>query len=159
METAAAAKVPALLHIAQWEIGSFNQVENTNFQTPLSTQVRKWTFNFLHLEYDIHSSFVHIHEIQFLCMWQNRDNLRQKSYLENNDWDTCTLILLKTFKRDTVVLDIRGIDIRGFEYSQHPFQYPVAACEPFFTSKIIFADSVFAELSSNTLSAKFDDQL
>ena len=58
METAAAAKVPALLHIAQWEIGSFNQVENTNFQTPLSTQVRKWTFNFLHLEYDIALLFI-----------------------------------------------------------------------------------------------------
>ena len=32
METAAAAKVPALLHIAQWEIGSFNQVGTLIFK-------------------------------------------------------------------------------------------------------------------------------
>ena len=32
VETAAAAKVPALLHIAQWEIGSFNQVETLIFK-------------------------------------------------------------------------------------------------------------------------------
>ena len=62
-------------------------------------------------------------------------------------------------KKDKLVLDIRGIDIRGFEYSRHPFQYPDAAREPYFTSKIIFAVSKFAELSSNTLTAKFDDQL
>ena len=30
-----------------------------------------------------------------------------------------------------LVLDIRGIDIRGFEYWRHPFHYPVAAREPF----------------------------
>ena len=61
--------------------------------------------------------------------------------------------------RIQLVLEIRGIDIRGFEYSRHPFQYPVAAREPFFTSEMIIADSIFAELYSNTLTAKFDDQL
>ena len=58
-----------------------------------------------------------------------------------------------------MVIDIRGIDIRGFEYSRHPFQYHIAAHEPNFTSKIKFADSLFAGLSSNTLTAKFEDQL
>ena len=58
-----------------------------------------------------------------------------------------------------MVIDIRGIDIRGFEYSRHPFQYHIAAHEPNFTSKMKFADSIFAESTSNTLTAKFDDQL
>ena len=58
-----------------------------------------------------------------------------------------------------LVIDIRGIDIHGFEYSRHPFHYLDAAHEPYFINKIIFADSIFAGLSSNTLTAKFDDQL
>ena len=35
-----------------------------------------------------------------------------------------------------LVLDICGIDIRGFEYSRHPFHYPNAAREPNFAGKI-----------------------
>ena len=53
----------------------------------------------------------------------------------------------------------RGIDILGFQYLGHTFNYFNAACEHNFTHKIKFVYLIFAALSSNTLILNSDDHL
>ena len=73
----------------------------------------------------------------------------------------CTLCTNYGDCRKQVVINFCDIDIHGFEYSR--LDTGKSECEQrqgaSFTDKLKFADSIFAGSSSNTLTAKFDDQL